>query len=116
MLATNGAVVRRTMAGLREAGFVTSSRGHGGGWLLARPLNEISLLALYRALGEPSLFAIGIDQEDSPCQLAQAANHATQAALEQARLAFEAALDGVSVASVVEGHSGPHPTCQPRDT
>lgn len=28
---TNPAVVRRTMAGLREAGFVRSGRGHGGG-------------------------------------------------------------------------------------
>lgn len=34
-LHTNPVVVRRTMAGLREAGLVTSGRGHGGGGRLA---------------------------------------------------------------------------------
>jgi DNA-binding IscR family transcriptional regulator len=31
MLATNPVVVRRTMAGLRTAGYLTSVKGHGGG-------------------------------------------------------------------------------------
>ncbi|HYE44453.1 MAG TPA: Rrf2 family transcriptional regulator, partial [Caulobacter sp.] len=31
MLGTNPAVVRRTMAGLRDAGYVRSEKGHGGG-------------------------------------------------------------------------------------
>ena len=31
-MGTNPAIVRRTMAGLRLAGHVTSGRGHGGGW------------------------------------------------------------------------------------
>jgi DNA-binding IscR family transcriptional regulator len=29
---TNPVVLRRLMAGLRDAGFVTSEKGHGGGW------------------------------------------------------------------------------------
>ena len=44
MLGTNATVVRRTLAGLREAGLLTSTKGHGGGWSLARPLSEMSLL------------------------------------------------------------------------
>ena len=37
MLNTNPVVIRRTMAGLRDAGYVRSEKGHGGGWRLARP-------------------------------------------------------------------------------
>ncbi|WP_163333785.1 Rrf2 family transcriptional regulator, partial [Klebsiella aerogenes] len=40
MLNTNPVVVRRTMAGLRNTGYVRSDKGHGGGWILARPLDE----------------------------------------------------------------------------
>jgi len=33
---TNSVVIRRTFAGLREAGIVSSVKGHGGGWRIAR--------------------------------------------------------------------------------
>ena len=112
MLGTNSAVVRRTMGGLREAGFVISAKGHGGGWTLARPLNEISLLALYEALGSPALFAIGPDQGEVHCLLARAANEATNDALAAARATFMQRLGAVSVGEIVEGWDpgpGPHP-------
>ncbi|MGK5024066.1 RrF2 family transcriptional regulator [Janthinobacterium sp. RB2R34] len=100
MLQTNAAVVRRTMAGLREAGIVTSTKGHRGGWLLARPLTDISLMDIYLALGSPELFAIGKDEEKTSCLLARAADAATMAALASARLEFERALRAVSVADL----------------
>ena len=40
---TNPVVVRRIMAGLREQGFVTSEKGHGGGWLLSCDLKKVTL-------------------------------------------------------------------------
>ncbi len=40
MLGTNPVVVRRTMALLKEQGYVSSEKGHRGGWKLARPLAE----------------------------------------------------------------------------
>ena len=43
MMGTNPVVIRRMMGGLREAGIVRSEKGHGGGWLLARPLAEVTL-------------------------------------------------------------------------
>lgn len=51
----NPVVIRRTMAGLRDAGLVESTKGHGGGWRVTQSLGEISLLDVYRALGEPVL-------------------------------------------------------------
>ena len=67
MLETSPAVVRRTMAGLRDHGLVTSEKGHGGGWWLARELSEISILDIYEAIGEPTLFAFGPANENPEC-------------------------------------------------
>ncbi|TPL20568.1 MULTISPECIES: Rrf2 family transcriptional regulator [unclassified Mesorhizobium] len=68
---TNPVVVRRTIAGLRAAGIVTSSRGHGGGWLLGRPPDEISLAEISAALGE-TLLQFGTEPESPGCLVEQA--------------------------------------------
>ena len=73
-MGTNPAVFRRTMAGLREAGFVKSEKGHGGGWRLARPLREITLLAVYEALSRPNLFAIGNRSRHPDCLIEKSVN------------------------------------------
>lgn len=73
-MGTNPAVFRRTMAGLRRAGYVTSGKGHGGGWQLARPLEQITLLAVYEALDQPSLFAMGSRDRHSDCMIEKNVN------------------------------------------
>ncbi len=52
MLETNPVVVRRTLAGLRNAGYVHSVKGHGGGWSLTRGLDGMTMLDVHRALDE----------------------------------------------------------------
>jgi DNA-binding IscR family transcriptional regulator len=100
MLHTDAAFVRRTMAGLRDRGWVSAARGHGGGWELATPLSEISLLDLYEALGSPPLFALG-QAEDAPrCLMERAANSAVDRALSAAEATFRASLAGVTVADL----------------
>ncbi|QCL95154.1 Rrf2 family transcriptional regulator [Agrobacterium tumefaciens] len=84
MLQTNPVVVRRTMAGLREHGYVSSEKGHGGGWVLARPLNQITLLDIYRALGAPELFSIGLAGDNPNCVIEQAVNAALFDAMKEA--------------------------------
>ncbi|RAK56958.1 RrF2 family transcriptional regulator [Phenylobacterium deserti] len=84
MLNTNPVVVRRTMAGLRERGYLTSVKGHGGGWALARSLDEITLRDVYEALGEPTVFAIGVADDDPKCLVEQAVNAAVGEALREA--------------------------------
>ncbi len=105
MLGTNPSLVRRTMAGLREAGFVGSTKGHGGGWVLEKPLSEITLADVYAALGAPQLFAVGPSGDAPDCLLERAANAATSKALEAARETFEAELRKVSVADLVAPHA-----------
>ena len=83
-MATNAVVVRRTMAGLRKAGLVRSEKGHGGGWAIARDLSSVSLKDIYRALGEPTLMAIGIHLESPSCLVEQAVNHSLTTALAEA--------------------------------
>ncbi len=62
---TNPVVLRRTMAGLRDQGFVRSEKGHGGGWTLACDLSKVTILDIYLALGKPTLFAFG-NRHDAP--------------------------------------------------
>ncbi|MEM9631879.1 MAG: Rrf2 family transcriptional regulator [Pseudomonadota bacterium] len=101
MLGMNPSLVRRTMGGLREAGFFRSIKGHGGGWFLAKPLTDISLADVYLALGEPKLFAVGLSGDTSTCLLEQAANGVTEIALEAARSVFMQSLSSVTVAELL---------------
>lgn len=84
MLNTNPVVVRRTMAGLRNAGHLKSEKGHNGGWVLARPLSEITMLDVYEALGRPPLIALGLSQDQPQCLVEQAVNARLKASLEEA--------------------------------
>lgn len=73
---TNPVVIRRIMAGLREQGYVSSEKGHGGGWMLTCDLQKITLRDIYMALGSPSLLAIGSRTEAPACLVEQAVNAA----------------------------------------
>lgn len=100
MLGTNPVVVRRTMGGLRESGYVRSDKGHGGGWSLARPLEAITLLDIYTALGEPALFAIGMADDDPHCLVEQAVNARLASAMHDAATLLRARLQDVTLADV----------------
>lgn len=84
MLGTNAAVVRRTMAGLRKAGFVASEKGHSGGWRLAADLHNVTLLDVHLAVGGPRIFAIGSDRDNPDCAVEQVVNAALADALQRA--------------------------------
>jgi len=116
MLQTNPVVVRRTMAGLRDAGYVRSEKGHGGGWAIAADLEKVSLLDIHRAVGGPTLFAIGSAQEDPACAVEQAVNEALDDALREAEALLVARLGAVSLAELARSFDArcvaggwPHP-------
>ncbi|WP_137155787.1 Rrf2 family transcriptional regulator [Rhizobium sp. FKL33] len=98
----NPVVIRRIMAGLREAGFVSSSKGHGGGWVLARPLEDISLRDVYEAIGAPAPFAIGNRNESPGCLVEKAVNAALDDAFREAEAILIARLGAVTLARLFE--------------
>ncbi|SDP38826.1 DNA-binding transcriptional regulator, IscR family [Rhodoferax sp. OV413] len=103
---TNPVVVRRLMAGLRYAGFVTSAKGHGGGWLLSCPLEEITLGDIHAALGAPTLLAVGHRTESPGCVVEQAVNAALDGAYREAEAVLLARLDQVTLAALSKDFHG----------
>ncbi len=83
-LGTNPVVVRRTMGFLREAGIVSSGRGHAGGWRITADLTVVTLQQLHEALGEPAIFAIGNRTENPSCLVEQSVNAAMEDAFADA--------------------------------
>ncbi|HBS7955906.1 TPA: Rrf2 family transcriptional regulator [Citrobacter koseri] len=103
MLGTNSAVVRRTLAGLREAGFVTSVKGHHGGWRIAVAMRDISLLDIYNAVGVKQLFAIGGGDECPECAVEAVVNQALGNVLEEAEQALLSRFSEISLEDLSEG-------------
>ncbi|MBD0414016.1 Rrf2 family transcriptional regulator [Oryzicola mucosus] len=102
MLNTNATLVRRTMAGLREAGYVTSEKGHGGGWTLVRPLTAITLLDVYRALGKPELFAFGLSEDMPSCLVERAVNQAISETRQEAETLLLERFGQISLADIAK--------------
>ncbi|MCP2014550.1 DNA-binding IscR family transcriptional regulator [Deinococcus sp. HSC-46F16] len=99
-LNSNPVVVRRTMAGLRDAGLVSSEKGHGGGWRLACDPARTTLLDVYRALGSPTLFAIGHRSQNPTCLIEQAVNVALDGTLREAEARITARLQTLTLAAL----------------
>jgi len=106
MLNANPVVIRRTMAGLRDRGYVRSGKGHGGGWTLALGLDRISLLDVYRAVGEPSLFAVGPASDDPDCLVEQAVNARLGQALAEAETLLLARFGEITLADIARDFDG----------
>lgn len=100
MYGTNPVVVRRTLAGLREAGFVRSEKGHGGGWELAKPLARVSLLDVHVALGDTKLFTLGHRSDNPSCLVEQAVHAALDGTLLDAETLLRKRLATISLADL----------------
>jgi len=105
---TNAVVVRRTMAGLREAGLVTSAKGHGGGWTLARAPEAITLAAVYAALGERLLLAVDVAGPGPDCLIERAVAGTLAEFLDDAEALLRARLARLTLANLTarvrQGH------------
>jgi len=96
---TNPVVIRRAFAGLRDAGIVASTRGHGGGWQLARTPEQISLAEICSALGE-SLLPFGTEPQAPGCLVEQAVIGALDEFRREAERLLAEKLGRVSLADI----------------
>jgi len=99
MLHTNPVVVRRMMAALRKAGYVTSSGGHGGGWVLTTTLDALTIRDVYDVLAPTSLFAIGPAQDNPECLVEAAVNRCVE---KEMRAAEEALLKQLAKVRLID--------------
>ncbi|MGN7741904.1 Rrf2 family transcriptional regulator [Pseudomonas sp. 22526] len=102
MLCTNPVVVRRTMALLKEQGYVRSEKGHRGGWSLARALSDMTLLDIHQALGSSSIFAIGLSTDHPQCLVEQAVNSALSEVFDAAQALLVERLGKITLAQLAE--------------
>lgn len=109
MLATNPVVVRRTMAGLRDANIVRSTKGHGGGWVLSRSIDQIRLADIYVALDEPAVFAMATDAESPGCLVEKAVASTMKLAFAEAETLLFRRFREITLADIAAGvHASGH--------
>jgi Rrf2 family protein len=96
---TNPVVIRRTFAGLRDAGIVRSDKGHGGGWRLGRPPGEIALAEVQQALGE-RMVALAAHEESPGCLVERAVIAAVDDAMREAERVVEKRLASLTLADL----------------
>lgn len=99
---TNPVVVRRVMGGLRDAGLVTSGKGHGGGWVISCPLEQITLRDIHEAVGAPRLLAVGHREDNPRCLVEQAVNSALGNAFQEAEDRLLEELGKVTLAALAQ--------------
>ncbi|KTR83435.1 Rrf2 family transcriptional regulator [Novosphingobium barchaimii] len=102
MLGTNPVVVRRMMAGLREAGHVKSEKGPGGGWSLTTDLSSLTLRDVYQAIGSPEFFSIGPSADDPDCLVEKAVDAKVMGTLRRAEAMMMAEFGEITIASIAD--------------
>jgi DNA-binding IscR family transcriptional regulator len=108
-LHTNPVVVRRTLSGLRDMGYVESVKGHGGGWTLTCDLAHVTLKDIYAAVGSPEVFSMGNRTEDPQCLVEQAINHALGNAFKEAEALLISRFAGITLADLAADFSHHYP-------
>ena len=83
-LQTNPVLVRRTLAGLRERGYVGAAKGHGGGWIITADLHKVTLRDIYDSVGAPTVFAMGNRVEQPHCLVERVVNQSLTSAFDEA--------------------------------
>jgi DNA-binding IscR family transcriptional regulator len=116
MLRTNPVVVRRMLAGLRDQGYVQSEKGHGGGWIVSKNLDELTLLDVYRAVGEPPIFSELLTEDHAECLVEQAVNARLSETVREAEAALLAQFGEISVGMLARDFDARFARSQPPES
>ncbi|HEJ9096977.1 TPA: Rrf2 family transcriptional regulator [Serratia odorifera] len=102
MLHTNAVVVRRTMAALRDADFVTSTGGRNGGWSLARDLSATTAKDVYDAIPHSAVFTIAPANDNPQCPVEDAVNKFIVQAMHDSEQVLLLRLEGHSLSKLAQ--------------
>jgi Rrf2 family protein len=95
---TNPSLVRRLLSQMTRAGLTTAQMGAGGGALLARPAEQITLRDVYRAVDEGELFGLHPERPNPACPVGRNIQAMLETRFDAARQAMEAELDRTTIA------------------
>ncbi len=98
---TNPVIIRRCLGDLRRAGLVHVRHGAGAGWGLARAPEEITLLAVYDAVGQESPFGMHHTEPNLDCPVGKGIRPALSQVYGGIEQALRRELAVVSVADVL---------------
>ncbi|MGQ0505767.1 MAG: Rrf2 family transcriptional regulator [Myxococcaceae bacterium] len=99
---TNAVFIRRLMASLRRARLVTSQVGAGGGWVLLRNPEGITLLDVYRAMEERELFPLHTSAPNPRCPVGSTIQGVLTRHFQDALSALEENLSRKSIRDMVK--------------
>jgi Rrf2 family protein len=98
---TNPVIIRRCLGDLRRAGLVHVRHGAGAGWGLARAPEEISMLAVYDAVGQEPAFGLHHTEPNLDCPVGRGIRPALSQVYGEIEQALRRELAVVSVADVL---------------
>ncbi|SDC40559.1 Rrf2 family transcriptional regulator [Paraburkholderia lycopersici] len=99
---TNAALIRRLLSMLANAGLTTAQLGAGGGALLAREPQAITLLDIYRAVDDTQLFAMHREEPNPACMVGRHIQQTLRGVIDDAQRAMQASLAARTLADVVD--------------
>ena len=98
---TNPVVIRRLMSQLEGAQLITSTSGRAGGFLLAKPADQISLSCIYQAVEDEQMFRMHKASSNPECETARQIMSLLTPHLSQASRAMTEKLGGTLLSDIV---------------
>jgi len=106
---TNPVFIRRILGLLEKAHLVIVQHGTGAGWRMARTPEAISLLDVYRAVEQASLFELHHSQPNQACPVGRGIQPALKGFYEDAESALKQQFAQATVADVLRETLTPPP-------
>ena len=101
---TNPVVIRKILGSLKGRGIVTSEKGHGGGWALAKEADKITFYEVLSAL-DVSLLPDQASVKGERCLILKNVVTTMNDVLAEAEDSLNRKLQGITIANVAEEHS-----------
>ena len=96
----DASVIRRTLSGLRQKGYIKSDKGHGGGWQINCDLRDVTLYDVYISVSSPTVFTLGVADKESQCLVERAVNEVIRSALVDAEQILHERLKSCNLAQL----------------